>query len=348
MSLLRFPLPKPPSDAEEAARWIVRIDHGPLSADERRELTAWLQARPERRDLLDEHALLWAKAGGLAATAGTRRADAAPRPVRRARRAWIPAFAAVAVASIGIAAAWRLLAPVAPDAGLAFNQHYSNGVGRPLTLPLPDGSRIVLNSASEIRVAFGRDGRHIVLVQGEARFDVAKDATRPFDVQAGRTTARAVGTAFSVRLLAAEASEVMVSEGEVDVSVAGIGRPGMPAARLGASQRAIASTSAVSVARLSPSQLARATGWAEGGIAFREERLASVLAEVNRYMVEPVRASDPAAADALVSGYLRVDDPLGFVQALATNLGLHLQRMSSSSAGRAEWVMGPAATLGKP
>ncbi|MEJ1961315.1 MAG: FecR domain-containing protein [Gammaproteobacteria bacterium] len=62
-----------------------------------------------------------------------------------------------------------------------------------------DGSAITLNTDSQLRVALTEAERRVDLKQGEAFFEVAKDSTRPFVVEAGRKRVVAVGTKFSVR-----------------------------------------------------------------------------------------------------------------------------------------------------
>lgn len=67
-------------------------------------------------------------------------------------------------------------------------------------ITLPDGSKVWLNSGSEIRFSerFGKT-REIQLVNGEAYFDVKHDAHLPFIVHYGALHARVLGTAFNVK-----------------------------------------------------------------------------------------------------------------------------------------------------
>ena len=94
----------------------------------------------------------------------------------------------------------------------------STQVGEVRRLTLDDGSALALNTSSVLQVKFAADERRIVLRQGEASFQVAHDEDRPFVVQAGDVSVRAVGTAFSVRMRQQEL-EVVVTEGVVEVLV---------------------------------------------------------------------------------------------------------------------------------
>jgi ferric-dicitrate binding protein FerR (iron transport regulator) len=66
-------------------------------------------------------------------------------------------------------------------------------------ISLYDGTKVWLNSGTKFRypVAFSRDTRD-VFIEGEAYFDVAKDAKHPFVVSAGRLKIKVLGTRFNV------------------------------------------------------------------------------------------------------------------------------------------------------
>lgn len=73
------------------------------------------------------------------------------------------------------------------------------GVGEMPVVTLEDGSVVQLNAASAIAVEFTEKRRVIRLLRGEAFFQVAHGADRPFTVMAGTTSVTALGTAFDVR-----------------------------------------------------------------------------------------------------------------------------------------------------
>lgn len=65
-------------------------------------------------------------------------------------------------------------------------------------LILPDGTRVWLNSASEIRYPPVFGAERIVNVSGEVYFEVAKDNRRPFIVEVNDIRIKVLGTAFNV------------------------------------------------------------------------------------------------------------------------------------------------------
>ncbi|NIG53774.1 FecR family protein [Chitinophaga sp. Cy-1792] len=65
-------------------------------------------------------------------------------------------------------------------------------------LVLTDGTKVWLNAASTFRfpLAFGNERR--VILSGEAYFEIAPDAHRPFIVEAAQTEIKVLGTAFNI------------------------------------------------------------------------------------------------------------------------------------------------------
>src|SRR5690606_2011811 len=169
--------------------------------------------------------------------------------------------------------------------GLDRGQSYSTRLGEVKVTPLADGSVMTLNTASRVVVTFSDTQRSIRLLEGEALFDVARDAARPFVVAAGEARVRAVGTSFMVRRLGDAPVQVLVREGIVEVSRnAGNATPGP--VRVAANTRAVESSSSVTpVAAMpvEPAVIRRELAWREGRIAFQGETLGQAAAQFSRY-----------------------------------------------------------------
>jgi transmembrane sensor len=75
---------------------------------------------------------------------------------------------------------------------------YATDIGEQRSIRLDDGSTVELNARSKIRVALHEHERDVVLIEGQALFQVAKDHARPFVVHSGDTSVLAVGTEFDV------------------------------------------------------------------------------------------------------------------------------------------------------
>ncbi len=74
-------------------------------------------------------------------------------------------------------------------------------VGTTKTILLDDSSTVVLTSGSVFSYpkAFERDKRNVSLLEGQAFFEVASDASRPFTVESGGLKTTALGTSFTVQ-----------------------------------------------------------------------------------------------------------------------------------------------------
>ena len=89
-----------------------------------------------------------------------------------------------------------------------------------IQVSLSDGSKVYLNRNSEFsyRKNFGKTGRNVKLT-GEAFFEIAPDASKPFIIDAGKAKVKVVGTSFNVITNNRESAvEVFVKTGKVLVS----------------------------------------------------------------------------------------------------------------------------------
>jgi transmembrane sensor len=180
---------------------------------------------------------------------------------------------------------------------------------------------VTLNTASAVRVDYSGHDRRLTLLRGEAFFDVAKDPTRPFVVTAGSRRVIAIGTAFNVRLQD-RGVRVTLVEGKVRVmrsrsadSVAGAQEPTGPAVTLVAGS-ALVVTDQNDVEHVERLDADRATSWRKGKLVFEGERLADVVAEMNRYSRETLEIADPALKDRKVSGVFEPTEGHAFASAL--------------------------------
>ncbi|WP_143307406.1 FecR family protein [Chitinophaga vietnamensis] len=143
--------------------------------------------------------------------------EPAPRPVRRI---WLRAVAAAASIALIAFAGWRWLQhPVVPPAP---KEQLVTLKGTRSHITLPDGSQVWLNAGSRLNYpkAFADKQPRIVQLEGEAFFDVAADANRPFRVQTKSFTILVMGTAFNVRAYPGEDSAVTsLVQGAVQVQL---------------------------------------------------------------------------------------------------------------------------------
>lgn len=94
---------------------------------------------------------------------------------------------------------------------------YSTKTVESLTVTLDDGTIATLGASTEIETVLSGDARRVLLKSGAAFFAVSHDEARPFSVEAGDLTAKALGTAFDVRNNGG-VMRIAVADGEVEVA----------------------------------------------------------------------------------------------------------------------------------
>jgi len=197
---------------------------------------------------------------------------------------------------------------------------------------LADGSVIEMNSGAVVQVDYSAAERSVRLVQGEAHFTVAKDALRPFVVQAGRVSIRALGTIFNVRF-ESERVEVLVTEGRVRVDPPAEPGPIVEAPLLEAGQRAIITLQnevlQSVVAAVDADEIAAVLAWQPRWLGFADAPLIDVLAEFNRHGGPRLVLGDPSLARMRVGGSFRADNADGFVRLLESGFGVQAERTAT-------------------
>lgn len=254
-----------------------------------------------------------------------------PRPPRFLRRSALAATGAMA-AAICAYFAWPALSPrimangppqiatVAPTDAIPIVS--AGGTRRMVTLP--DGTQVVLDARSDMRVAFNDGERRIFLMKGRAYFDVHHEA-RPFIVNSGGGETIDLGTRF---VIDTDAGRTMVSlvEGKVMVRPEAASdpvplKPGQSIRYAGKRQTAV-------LAQIDGDPL----DWTTGRLMFDETPLDDAARILSRYAAAPIIV-DPAVAtrDRRVTGVFMTRDNAGFAATLAEALDLHVQTASDGS-----------------
>jgi transmembrane sensor len=244
------------------------------------------------------------------------RANVVPLPQRQQRRSFATtpvALAAAATVLVGICVAWLM-----PDRP----QHFQTKFGEQRSVLLDDGSRVTLNTASRIEVRWAKDHRRIRLVQGEALFDVAHDAARPFDVDAGNAVLRAVGTQFDVDRRP-NRTTVTVVEGLVAVIPANE-QSGAQLPTLAASDRLVI-TGVGSHALERGTDVSAATAWTQHRLIFEQRPLGEVAEEFNRYNRARIDVQDEQLRQERITGVFQPDDAASFLSFLSNIPGVRIR-----------------------
>lgn len=281
---------------DEAAAWVVRLQDEEAGETEWLSFDAWLAQSPAHAAAYDRALALWHEIGHRA-PALKRLLGHAPASVA-SRRSW-PLFAGAALAA-ALALGWFLQSP--PPSAPAL-EIFQTAKGEHKTAALADGSHIDLASATRLSVSLAAAERRVTLDEGEAIFDVAPDAARPFIITAGDRRVRVVGTEFDVRRRGDQLS-VTVRRGVVEVapldSAQGAVRL-MPGDRV---DHVIGSTAS----RTGTASADDVFAWRTGHLVYRDRPLSEVAADLNAQFAKPVSLADRKTAETLFSGVLVLDD----------------------------------------
>ncbi|MGH7947317.1 MAG: FecR family protein [Opitutaceae bacterium] len=262
-------------------------------------------------------------------------------------RPWIsPALAASLALGIGYFAWWRPMQTVAPFAETA-----ATPVGMIRKMDLPDGSIVRLNTDTAIEVIFTKTKRRIRLCRGEALFTIAKNASRPFVVNAAGVDVRALGTEFNVRLRS-ESVEVTVTEGEVRVDAASndtslLARStagARPASKptLSAGHRVVIPVAVpqaiprpVAPTVVPPVEIQRALAWQDRRLVFESAPLSEIVAEFNRYNRHQLVIADSELGTRQFGGTFDANDPKTMIELLRTTYGVLVEHRDGMTLLRA-------------
>jgi transmembrane sensor len=322
-----------PEIAAEAAVWVARL-HGPSRTRQmEQEFRAWQAGSPAHRVAFERCTDVWQDVPRIGlATAyealAAQRASAMPTPRRRREAAWRWITASAAA---GVVAACAVLALVWHD-----ENRFSTRVGEQRLVVLEDGSRMLMNTDTRLRVDFAAGQRTVAVSSGEAFFEVAKDPRRPFVVRVAGSEVVAVGTAFAVRYVpgarAADELAVTLVEGQVNVRPAGGSAadalaPERPVLMKAGDRLLLDRPSHEAAApvaeRVDRPDVERVMAWKRSETVFDDTSLADAVAEMNRYNRTPIVLLDGLASAGLrVSGLYRTSDSAGFANAVAALHGL--------------------------
>jgi transmembrane sensor len=285
------------SDLIDAARWALHDGDGPAKPPPG---AADIQAT------LDDPAL--AEALERSAAIG-RLSDGDIRAMRVRRRSGVMLGLALLVSASGIGG-WFALDP-APVIG-----RYETARGEQRDVRLADGSTLHLNGATRVEVRLEGDRRLATLAHGEAYFDIAHDADRPFAVRAGASEIRVLGTAFDVEM---GRGEVKLAVYRGKVRFGGAGAAGSVDVPAGWRSRFGNGTAAM------PKRFdATREDWRRGWLDTDDMRLTELIDALNRRDGPMIMDPPRAIANLQLSGRFRTDNPRVLLTAIGNAYGFDL------------------------
>lgn len=170
---------------------LARFFEGRTTSEENNAIADWIESDPANQETFNRELQFHLMLMHMPASVQT--------PLQKPHRTRLALYAGLAASFVaGIILCWFLaVAPLSDEASRMVAFHTDPGQRASLTLP--DGTSVELNSGStlEYPAVFAR-GERRVRVEGEAMFDVAKVADKPFYVETFAYDVKVLGTRFNV------------------------------------------------------------------------------------------------------------------------------------------------------
>ncbi|MDI1276547.1 FecR family protein [Methylobacter sp.] len=277
---------------EQATFWITRLHSGDCTDQERRDFEVWLAQSEVHRIAYREVAEFWEGLSRIEPLAAPQLAAARAylRETRQSRRALSKKRLAGVLSVVLITGfsplGWSWLS----------TDIYRTAKGESTSIQLSDGSRIDLNTDTELSIQYTWTARSVKLERGEALFSVIHNPEKPFEVIAAGGRIQDIGTRFNIYRQADRVS-ITVLEGEVSVAA----KQNATAQNLIPGQQ-ISYDSTGQTSAISYADMTIATAWQKGQLVFKGQPLNSVLEQLGRYHDASLQVPDSRLQSLKVSG----------------------------------------------
>lgn len=293
--------------SEQATEWLIRVRENSNDAHTRAEFEQWVLHSLEHRREWEKTLQAWQALGHAS--------NHFARPSSR----WSPSKLIGTVAGASVALCLLLLA--GPSFLIRMQSDYRTATGQSQSIKLEDGSTVLLAPDSSISLMFKDGKRGVVLLNGEAYFNVVHNEARPFSVKGGGLDIEVLGTAFDVRL-GDDSSDIALAQGAVKVSAASMQKTLAPGDALTLDrQTGMAVQSKVDVANIG--------GWRDGRLHVVNETIGSVVQQIQRYHPAWISIPDRSLAAHRVTGIYDLTSPDEALGALVDPYGGKVRKVSN-------------------
>jgi len=315
---------------QQAINWLVRLRADDFSETEMVAFAEWLaqdhahsEAFSAAESLFSEM-LLAAKSPASDISARIEVHDNAPivklppqRSAAKPYRRWL-------TATLAMAAVWLFVVMlVMPKQAHWLDNYlsdYHTETGELRAVQLADGSQLLLNTNSAVSVDFNASVRQVTLHYGQARFTVAKDTQRPFQVRSDNLIVKALGTVFEVYQHPGEVS-VTVQEHAVLASVQAEGS--VPVQQ----GQQLNYRSGGPLTKPETVELNQTSAWQQQRLFINDRPLGELLDELGRYRVGRVFLADEKLKNLRVTGVFSLDKPEEVLSSVVNALNLQETRL---------------------
>lgn len=159
-------------------------------------------------------------------------------------------------------------------------------LGSRISFSLPDGTQGWLNSGSSLKYQLPFSNNREIALNGEAWFDVTHDSENPFEIAAGDSKIKVLGTKFNLNAYPDEKYiEVALEEGKVEFTTLGL----VSGIELKPDERLIFRDDSINIDITDASKI---SGWKEGKLIFRGDTMDEVARRISRWYNVSVEVVD--------------------------------------------------------
>jgi len=202
--------------------------------------------------------------------------------------------------------------------------------GKLLKTKLPDGTTVWLNSESKLQYPEEfRDSIRKVSLSGEAYFEVAHDAKKPFVIHSNNLATRVLGTRFVIKSYAGDQqSSVSVLSGKVSVSESS--KTKLNQVLLLASQQVTADRVSGRMEVKNDVDTLSMMAWTNGKLTYRKSPLFQVIDDLERRFEIEITAQPHLMNCLIYADVLPEDTPRLVLEQLAVSLGGKVKQISET------------------
>ncbi|HEX7755244.1 MAG TPA: FecR domain-containing protein [Niabella sp.] len=320
---------------EKLTELFAKKASGMLTLPEARELAEYLSNNPDQEELatlMDDflkgnlhfnhvytREMLDERVGRLQQKLFKGKQEQAPAQKKGLLRTLSVYLSAAAVLVLLAGTAWYFFYSQKKEAPVPKNV-LATKAGSKSTVELPDGTRVLLNADTRLFYdqSFGNNTREVTL-EGEAYFDVVKDAKHPFIVHTSLMNIKVLGTIFNVRAYKSEENmQATLLRGSVEVTLKKKGDRKIlvlkPNEKLivrnfnaddtvrNKSRNALPDIAIMTVKAMGSDSTVKEAQWTKNRLVFDQSRLEDIIPELERWYGVTIQIKDTSLLNRKISG----------------------------------------------
>jgi len=322
---------------QQAVHWLVRLRSDDLSEAETFAFADWLsedashsQAFAAAEAALNDMAFVASHSKTMAITPENSlpKLSTNTQAISIKHHKQRPSYQRWALLSLGLAAAWLFaMLLVVPEQTQLFRDYLSDyhaQTGELRDIGLVDGTHLLLNTNTAVSVDYSDGLRQITLLHGQARFTVAPDRQRPFEVVANGLTVQALGTIFEVYNQASGEVRVIVEEHAVAARTQSQAQPPESTKLQEGQQLRYRPGESLQVSTV---DTGLSGAWQRHELFINDRPLTELVHELERYRVGRIFIANDKLKKMRVTGVFPLDNPEVVLESIRKVLGLEYSRL---------------------